>query len=111
MNVGKFISRIKVFIRQENFEPDASRALLVAMALTIPIAASHLIGKPQIGIFIGLTAQLLTSAKWQGTYPQRAILILLGTISIGIAAFVGTMAGSYLVTAILFMAIVAFFPR
>ena len=109
MNVGKLISRVKVFIRQEYFEPDTSRALLVAIALTVPIAVSHLLGTPSEGTFIGLTAQLLTSAKWQGNYPQRALLILLGTLSIGIAAFFGTLAGAYLIPAVLLMAIVAFF--
>jgi uncharacterized membrane protein YccC len=108
MNFGKLISRIKVFIRQEYFEPDTSRALLVAIALTVPIGACHLIGKPTLGVFIGLTAQLLTSAKWQGNYPQRAMLILTGTIAVAIAAFVGTLSGAYLLSAIVFMAVVAF---
>ncbi len=61
-----------------------------------------------LGVFVGLTAQLLTSARWQGTYPQRAIIILTGAVCIGIAAFIGTLAGSYLLSAALFMALVAF---
>jgi uncharacterized membrane protein YccC len=108
MNFSKLISRIKVFIRQESFEPDTSRALLVTIALIMPITISHLVGKPLLGVFVGLTAQLLTSARWQGTYPQRALIIFTGTLCIGIAAFIGTLAGSYLVTAALFMALVAF---
>lgn len=108
MNFSKLILKIKVFIRQESFEPDTSRALLVTVALITPITISHIVGKPLLGVYVGLTAQLLTSAKWQGTYPQRAIIILAGAICIGIAAFIGTLAGSYLLSAALFMALVAF---
>jgi uncharacterized membrane protein YccC len=108
MNVSRLLSRLKAFIRQESFEPDTSRALLVTIALITPITISHIIGKPLLGVFVGLTAQLLTSARWQGAYPQRAILIFTGTICIGIAAFFGTLSGAYLLTAALFMALVAF---
>jgi hypothetical protein len=108
MNAGKLLSRIKVFLRQEYFEPDTSRALLVTIALIVPITVSHVIGKPLLGVFVGLTAMLLTSARWQGTYPQRAIIILVGTACVGIAAFIGTLSGGHILSAVLFMAIVAF---
>lgn len=101
------IAGLREIVRQEYFEPDASRALLVTVALVVPLIGSHLLEKPQLGILVGITAQLITSAKIRGPYPQRAVILVLGTLATGTAAMIGTLAGGELWAVILLMSLVA----
>ncbi len=101
------MSRISAFLRQEFYEPSVSRALVVTFALIVPLLVSYALGNPGAGIFVAITAQLITSAKLAGTYPERALILLLGSLALAAAAFAGTLAGTSAATAILFIAIVA----
>jgi uncharacterized membrane protein YccC len=100
--------RWKEFVRREYFEPEWSRALLVTIALIVPLSVAHYIGKPMLGIFVGITAQLIASTKIPGSYAQRGLILGIGTLAVAIAAFAGTLAGTYVWTALIFLSIVVF---
>jgi hypothetical protein len=101
------VSRISAFLRQEYFVPDVSRAGLITLALIVPLVVSHVLGNAGAGIFVAITAQLVTSAKLDGTYPERALILLVATLALAGAAFAGTLAGASALTAVVFIGVVA----
>ncbi|MBD0256404.1 MAG: FUSC family protein [Cytophagales bacterium] len=101
------MSRISAFLRQEYYVPDVSRAGLITLALIVPLVISHVLGNTGAGIFVAITAQLVTSAKLDGTYPERALILLVATLALAGAAFAGTLAGASALTAVGFIGVVA----
>ena len=101
------VPRIIALLRQEFFEPDVSRAGVITFALMVPLVVSHAVGNPGAGIFVAITAQLITSAKLTGTYPERAGILLGASVALAGAALAGTLAGTSAATAVLFIGIVA----
>lgn len=99
--------RLRELSRKESLEPDVSRAALVTVALIVPLTISYMWGKSQEGVLAATTAQLLASAKIQGSYPTRAFILLMGTLAVALSSFAGTLAGEYWGSAILLMALVA----
>lgn len=93
-------------IRKEYFEPDASRALIVTIALITPLSIALYLHST-MGVFVAITAQLISAAKIQGTYPQRAFVLGFGTIAVALASLIGTIAGNNQWLAIVLMALVA----
>jgi uncharacterized membrane protein YccC len=101
------LSRISAFVRQEYLVPDVSRAGLITLALIVPLVISHVLGNAGAGIFVSITAQLVASAKLDGTYPERALILLVATLALAGAAFAGTLAGASALTAVVFIGVVA----
>jgi uncharacterized membrane protein YccC len=81
--------------------------LVITVALLVPLVVAYLMGKPLMGIFVGITAQLITSAKIRGPYPQQAVVLLVGTLAVGAAAVIGTLAGGHWWIVIGLMALIA----
>ncbi len=98
----------KEFLRKEYFEPEVARALWVTTALVVPLVIGYQNGSTGAGVFAGITAQLLTSARIKGTYASRALMLALATLAVTATAFAGTLAGEYPGAAFIFMALVAF---
>jgi len=107
LKTKKTIAGLQEIVRKEYLEPDVSRALVITTALMVPFVVAYLLGKPLTGVFVGITAQLIASAKIRGAYPQRAAILLAGTLAVGLSAVVGTLAGNALWSTILLMAVIA----
>src|SRR5688500_9740362 len=97
---------LKEFFKKEKFDPEVSRALLVTIALITPLIVAHQLGKPLLGILPGFTAQLLTSAKIEGTYLEKTFILFIGALSCSAAGFIGTLAGVHPLTAIIFLGLI-----
>ena len=102
-----FKKDLQELVRKEYLEPDVSRALVITLALLVPLVLTYLMGKPLIGVFVGITAQLITSAKFRGPYSQQAVILLAGTLAVGAAALIGTLAGGHLLSVILLIALIS----
>ncbi|PSR54781.1 hypothetical protein AHMF7605_15350 [Adhaeribacter arboris] len=103
----KFIIKLRSFLRQEYFDPDVLRALLVTSGLLVPLVVSHALEVPAYGSFAAITAQLLLSARIQTTYPREAFILVFSLIFISLAPFIGTLVGNNIWWAVIAMALIA----
>ncbi|MDQ3291566.1 MAG: FUSC family protein [Bacteroidota bacterium] len=100
-------SKLHSFLRQEFFDPDVLRALLVTIGLVVPLVVSHALQIPAYGSFGAITAQLLLGAKIQTTYSQKAFILATSLIFISLAPFIGTLVGDHFWWAVIAMALIA----
>jgi hypothetical protein len=105
----RYISRtlLKEFLRKERFEPEVSRAILITIALIAPLVVAHHLNKPMLGIIPAITAQLLMTAKIEVTLPEKILILFVGGLACSVAAFIGTLSGASVWSAILFLGIIA----
>ncbi|QMU26893.1 FUSC family protein [Adhaeribacter radiodurans] len=99
--------RFRSFLRQEYFDPDVLRALLVTLGLVVPLVISYAFNVPAYGSFAAITSQLLLGAKIQTTYLQKAFILATSLIFISLAPFIGTLVGGNMWWAIVTMALIA----
>ncbi|MDQ4141607.1 MAG: FUSC family protein [Bacteroidota bacterium] len=107
MVFNTYLSKLHSFLRQEYFDPDVLRALLVTAGLVVPLAVAYGLNIPAYGSFAAITSQLLLGAKIQTTYPQKAFILVTSLIFISLAPFIGTIVGGHMWWAIITMAIIA----
>ena len=100
-------AKIIAFLRQEYFDPDVLKALLVTAGLVVPLVISHFLGVPIYGSFAAITAQLLLAARIQTTYPNKAFVLVVSLLLISLAPLVGTLVNNNFWWAVITMALVA----
>jgi len=84
-----YISKLRSFLRQEYFDPDVMRALLVTSGLVVPLLFAHAFDIPAYGSFAAITSQLLLGAKIQTTYSRKAFILATSLIFISLAPLIG----------------------
>jgi len=73
---------------------EVSRGIRTFFALAIPIAIGYAIGKPDLGLNIGASAQLLLLADVGGLYGIRAKSLIGSTLGILVGSALGTLISS-----------------
>jgi uncharacterized membrane protein YccC len=72
-----------------------------------PLVVAHYLQKPLLGIIPAITAQLMMTAKIEATLPEKVLILLLGGIACAVAAFLGTLSGTSVISAVLFLGLIA----
>ncbi|UKJ08669.1 FUSC family protein [Solitalea lacus] len=108
MLLKTYISNPRTFIQREQQNPDITRALISMISLVSFLIVAERIGYIHLAVFGGLAAELISWARVTGSFAQRLWVIILGSLAVSIAAFLGTIAGGNMATAMAFLLIVAF---
>jgi hypothetical protein len=106
MNLSLVTNKVRSFLRHEYFDPDVLHALLVTSGLVVPLVVAQLMGRPLLGSFAAITAQLILAAKIQTTYPQKALILFLFLVLISLTPLIGTLVGAHFWLTIISMAII-----
>ncbi|POY38512.1 hypothetical protein C3K47_03715 [Solitalea longa] len=108
MLLKTYITNPRTFIHREQQNPDISRALVSMVSLVSFLVVAQLSGYSDIGVYGGLAAELISWARVTGSFAQRVWVMVLGTLAVAVASFLGTVAGGNMFAAMAFLLMVAF---
>ncbi len=108
MRVLPGYKQISQLVQQEYFEPLIGWAFRVMIAILVPFVGFALIGKPQIGVWMSLTAECLSWIELKGSYANRTRVLVAGTVLSLLALVLGSLTGHHFILSIIGAGAVAF---
>ncbi|MND62601.1 Inner membrane protein YccS [compost metagenome] len=108
MLLKTYITNPRTFINRERQNPDITRALVSMVSLVGFLVVAELTGHVDIGVYGGLAAELISWARVTGSFAHRVWVMILGTLAVAVATFLGTIAGGNMIAAMAFLVVVAF---
>ncbi len=89
------VKRFAFFLRPTG-NIEISRGIRVWLATAVPMVIGEVIHQSELGLMVGLSAQILLFADVGGLYSTRAKTLILTVIGIALALIIGTLASSWL---------------
>jgi len=78
------------------------------IAVVVPFVGFALIGKPQIGVWMSLTAECLSWIELKGSYANRTRVLVAGTVLSLLALVLGSLTGHHFILSIIGAGAIAF---
>ncbi|GBE75271.1 hypothetical protein myaer87_24980 [Microcystis aeruginosa NIES-87] len=84
------------FLLRPSGDIEIERGIRTLLAITVPIIIGDILDRSEVGLMVGLAAQILILADVGGLYCLRAKTLVATTIGMALALIIGTLASAWL---------------
>jgi uncharacterized membrane protein YccC len=84
------------FLLRPSGDIEIERGIRTLLAIAVPIIIGRLLDQAELGLMVGLAAQILILADVGGLYPVRAKTLVATTVGMALALIIGTLTSAWL---------------